>query len=75
MLYAAGSVCTHTEVDQSIFFTFSRLNKKKRKQEKAVTGRQLIQTDHMHFLMNTLDALFKIEVIAQKDEQCMNGIL
>lgn len=65
----------HAQVDQSIFLTFSRLNQKKRKQGKAVTGRQLAQMDLMHFLLDMLNALFKNEIIAQKDELCMNGIL
>lgn len=36
---------------------------------------QLPQMDHKHFLMGMLDALFKNEIITQKDELCMNGIL
>lgn len=39
-----------------------------------MAGRQLAQMDDMHFLMDMLDALFKNEIIAQKDQLCMNGI-
>jgi len=32
-----------------------------------VTGRQVALMDHVHFLMDMLDALFKNEIIAQND--------
>lgn len=78
MLYSVDSVCMCTLVDQSMFYTFSSLNqiKKKKKRRKKKSGNwQVISLNGSYaFLLEMLDALFKNEMIAKKDELCMNRI-